>query len=78
VLLSRRGDYRLAGGRVKDAWRRRCAAGLRPVLDPVGSARASLESASRITWRWAGVTSDQDRLDGARGGPLRRRPRSRH
>ena len=31
---SRRRHYRLAGGRVKDAWRRRWAVGLCPVLDP--------------------------------------------
>jgi len=39
VFLSRRGGYRLAGGRVKDVWRRRCAAGLCPVLDPAARSR---------------------------------------
>ncbi len=39
MLFPRRGDCRLAGGRVKDAWGRRCAAGLCPVLDPAARSR---------------------------------------
>jgi hypothetical protein len=45
--LPRCGDYRLAGGRVKDAWRRRCAAGLCPVLDPAARSRGMAAARER-------------------------------
>jgi hypothetical protein len=41
---SRRRHCRLAGGRVKDAWRRRCAAVLCPVLDPAAGSRDGSEA----------------------------------
>jgi hypothetical protein len=53
--LSRRGDYRLPGSRVKDALGRRCAAGLRPVLDLAARSRAMAAAREREQWgSWGG------------------------
>jgi hypothetical protein len=57
VALSRGRHCRLADGCIKDVWGHRCAAGLRPVLDPpVGSrdlaaVRERSSSGPRGAWR---------------------------